>query len=373
MDLSFVFPCLNEEETLPSCIEEVRTSLEGRGVDYEIVVADNGSTDRSAELAEALGARVVPVEEKGYGAAVRGGIEAAEGKYVMFADGDGSYLLEDAHALYQEALAAEADMAIAVRSKGRLEPGAMPLLHRCLGTPVLTWLINILFRGRVSDCNSGFRCLRKEAYQEWQVRAAGMEFASELLIKALKHKARIVETPSGLRRDRRSRPPHLRTWRDGMRHLLFIISEKPQLFERLGLLLVLLASLIQVCAFALGPTRLLVFDVFDYHTQALLIPVGCAGIQLYLLGCCLFVSGGERPLRVTERVIGLDEAHVLFLLLSMAAVEGVGFLLVLWQWRLSGFSGLDLIRLILFVTHFLCILGFAGVGLLGIHVLKKAD
>lgn len=200
MDLTFVFPCLNECRTIALCIEAVQRSL---GADpnlhYEIVVADNGSHDGSQEIATRHGARVVPVPQRGYGAALRGGIAAAQGRYVMFADADGTYCYEHALELYRTTSAADADMGIASRMKGKIEAGAMPPLHRHLGTPVLTTLINLLFKGRLSDCNSGFRCLKKTAYDTWGIRASGMEFASELLIKALKHSASTVEIPSGLR------------------------------------------------------------------------------------------------------------------------------------------------------------------------------
>lgn len=371
MDLTFVFPCLNEEETLLGCIREVQQALDGSRVTYEIIVADNGSTDRSAEIAERAGARVIPVSERGYGAAIRGGIAAARGRFVAFADADGSYRLGDVLALFELIEREEADMAIASRMTGPIDPGAMPILHRYLGTPVLTFLINLLFRGHVSDCNSGFRIIRREAYDTWQVRASGMEFASELLIKALKHGSRLVEYSSGLRCDRRNREPHLRTWRDGMRHLLFIFSERPNLFEWLGLTLIILACLLQVIAFRMGLTNFLGFNIFDYHTQAMLIPVGAAGVQLYLFSCSLYVSGRDRPTRLTRMLIGMDEAHVLLILLFMTVLEGTGFSFVFWRWRQSGFANFDMIRFILFMTHFLCVIGFSAVGLLTVHILKR--
>lgn len=154
-------------------------------------------------------------------------------------------------------------MVIASRMTGKIEDGAMPWLHRYVGTPVLTKLINVLFRGKLSDCNSGFRVMKKSSYESWNVSSGGMEFASELLIKALKHKAKIIEIPAGLRPDKRSRAPYLKTWRDGMRHLLFILSESPKLFEVVGLTGVLLASFLQLCAWSLGPTRILGVSVFD--------------------------------------------------------------------------------------------------------------
>lgn len=372
MQLSFVFPCLNEEETLGDCIREVRNSLDSIDVSYEIIVADNGSTDSSTDIARSLNVTVVSVPERGYGAALRGGIRAARGQYIMFADADGSYLLEDAAGLYQTAVEQAADMAVASRMQGTIEPGAMPFLHRRVGTPVLTSMINLFFGGNLSDCNSGFRCIRGEAYQDWDVRADGMEFASELLIKALKHDADIVEIPSGLRPDRRTRPPYLSTWRDGMRHLLFIFSEKPGLFELLGLLLMLIPSLLQVAAFMTGPLALGPFEVFDYHSQALLLLPACIGSQMYLFSCYLYLAGDELPAtRITRKLIRLDEGHLFFLLISLGMLQMLGIVYVFWRWSQVQFRGFDMIRMMLFATHFLCISGFVTVGLLGIHVFKK--
>lgn len=371
MDLTFVFPCLNEAEALGDCIAEVAASLEGSDISWEIVVADNGSTDDSVSIAESAGARVVPVPERGYGAAIRGGIAAADGDYVVFADADGSYRLADTRALYELCRREDADMAVASRMTGSIEPGAMPFLHRYLGTPVLTAIIDLLFRGRLSDCNSGFRCLRRAAFSQWGIRATGMEFASELLIAALKHRSRIVEMPSGLRKDRRSRRPHLRTWRDGMRHLLFILSERPQLFEWVGIIAVLLTSVLQILAFFVGPTRVLIFNIFDYHTQALLLSVGCAGIQIYLFSCYLFSAGDERSTALTQRILALDEAHLFFLLIGLFGSATLGFVCVLVKWMQANFAHLDMVRFILFATHFLCIIGFVGFGLLGVHVLRN--
>lgn len=371
--LTFVFPCLNEEKTLPVCIQAVRDALDSTGQPYEIVVADNGSTDRSRELAAELGARVVPVAERGYGAALRGGITAAQAELVAFADADGSYRLEDLPQLLAEAQATGADMVIASRLNGEIEPGAMPPLHRYLGTPVLTFLINLLFRGHLSDCNSGFRLLRREAFASWDIRATGMEFASELLIKALKHRAQIVEVRSGLRPDLRDRPPHLRTWRDGMRHLLFILSERPELFEWTGIVLFVLATMLQIIAMQVGIRPVFGMKIFGHHTQALLIPVGCVGAQLYVFACHLYATGGSdsRPSALTRRILGLDEAIVLLVLLGLGAIGALGLGWTVWRWRANDFSYLNLLDVLLPLVHLLCALGFLAVGLLGVHILKK--
>jgi glycosyltransferase involved in cell wall biosynthesis len=374
MDLTFVFPCLNEEATIVSCIEAVKQSLDGGdpALQYEIVVADNGSTDRSAELATNAGARVVPVTERGYGAALRGGIAAAQGTYVMFADADMTYVYEDALPLYQKAVEVDADMAIASRMRGTIEPGAMPPLHRWLGTPVLTGLINVLFHGRLSDCNSGFRCIRKTAYETWGIRASGMEFASELLIKALKHGAKTVEIKSGLRRGPEGRVAHLRTWRDGMRHLLFILSERPRLFELGGLAVVVLSSLLQGLAILLGPTQFGEFNFFDMHSKALLLLAGITGMQFYVFGCILFLREREKPMALTALLIGIEEAPLFFLLLSILVLE---FLLVggvVLNWVMNNFANLDLANVIFGGIHFLGLPLMLAIALLGLHVFQKS-
>ena len=355
MDLTFVFPCLNEERFIAACIERVRKTLSADpDLKFEIVVGDNGSTDRSREIATEAGARVVPIPVRGYGAALRGGIAAAEGKYVMFADADGTYIYEHALDLYKATVKADADMGIASRLLGKIEPGAMPTLHHYLGTPVLTWLINVLFDGKLTDCNSGFRCLRKTAYDTWDIRASGMEFASELLIKALKHKARSVEIPSGLRPPPLERHPHLRTWRDGMRHLLFILSERPRLFEAKGLMLVIVASLLQAIAAVTGPVSIGGLHIFDIHSQTLLLLGAIIGAQLYLFSCMLYLQSKDEPLKLTQRLIKMDEGSLFFLLLSLlVGFGGVVLWIVVW-------------------AHFLCVPVLGALGLLGVHVMRTA-
>ncbi len=374
MDLTFVFPCLNEEETIVPCIEAVKQSLDAAGdsLSYEIVVADNGSTDRSAALAAGQGARVVPVMERGYGAALRGGIAAAGGTYVMFADADMTYVYEDALPLYEKAVAENADMAIASRMRGKIERGAMPVLHRLLGTPVLTWLINVLFGGRLSDCNSGFRCIRQSAYDTWGIRASGMEFASELLIKALKHRAKTVEIRSGLRCGPEGRVAHLRTWRDGMRHLLFILSERPRLFELSGVVLVVLSTVLQILAMAKGPTEVAGLNIFDMHSKALLLLAGITGMQLYVFSCMLFLREREKPTALTASIIGIGEAPLFFLLLFILVLEFVLVGGVVLNWFSNNFANLDLANVLIGGIHLLGLPLMLAIALLGLHVFQKS-
>ncbi|HSJ02419.1 MAG TPA: glycosyltransferase family 2 protein [Verrucomicrobium sp.] len=374
VDLTFVFPCLNEEKSLGTCIGKVRQSLEGQaGLRYEIVVADNGSTDRSREIATSLGARVVPVPNRGYGAALRGGIEAAEGRYVMFADADNTYLYEHALPLYEATSTVDADMGIASRIKGDIKPGAMPSLHRYLGTPVLTSLINLFFQGKLSDCNSGFRCLRKTSFQSWSIRSSGMEFASELLIKALKNRAHCVEIPSGLNPNPPDRIPHLRTWRDGMRHLLFIFSERPQMFEWLGLLAVVFATLLQIVATITGPVNFLGLNIFDLHSQALLLLAGLVGTQFYMYSCMCYLRSSDKPAGITRWLINMDEGTLFFLLAGVLLAIALVVLSVFVIWAGSSFAGLNLTHTLMAVVHFLSIPLLLSLGLLGLHTLKRYE
>jgi glycosyltransferase involved in cell wall biosynthesis len=374
MQLTFVFPCLNEEGTLADCIDAVNASLsQDPNLEYEIVVADNGSTDRSREIAVEKGARLVPVPIRGYGAALRGGIDAAKGERVMFADADMTYLYEDALPLYKKAIETDVDMAIASRMTGKIENGAMPTLHRYLGTPVLTGLINLLFRGKLSDCNSGFRCLRKTAYDSWDIRSNGMEFASELLIKALKAKATTVEIDSGLNVGPPEREAHLRTWRDGMRHLLFILSERPQLFEWIGLIVLLVSSALQFCALVTGPIKIAGLNIFDFHSQTLLLLAALTGTQLYLFSCVLYLRGKEKMTGITRKLISLDEGVLFFLLLFLFAAVGAVVAYIFASWMSADFGGLQLINILLILVHFLSVPGLLAIALLGIHVFKKSD
>ncbi len=370
--MSFVFPCLNEENTLADCIRAVQKSLDEGGFSYEVIVADNGSTDRSREIAEKCGARVTPVERRGYGAALRGGIEAARAPYVMFADADSTYLYEHSRALYEKAVEHDADMAIASRMTGEIEDGAMPPLHRHLGTPVLTGLINVLFRGKLTDCNSGFRCIRRSAFETWQIRSDGMEFASELLIKALKARAKTVEIDSGLRKDPPERVAHLRTWRDGMRHLLFILAERPEMFEITGLALMILCSILQLVAMVTGQVEVGQFAFFNLHSQALFLLGGLNGAQIYLLSCYIYLGQTKSGLGITRKLVDIGEAPLFFVLLGLFALEAVVILYLLGAWIAAGFGGISLIESFLAWIHFLGIATTLTIGLLGIHIFKKS-
>ncbi len=229
-DVSFVLPCLNEALPLPNCIAVIGEALaalrEQLGFTGEVVVADNGSTDGSQALAASLGARVVDVADRGYGAALRGGFAAARGRYLVMGDADGSYDFREAVPMIA-ALKEGADLCMGSRFKGGVRKGAMPWKNRYIGNPLLTGTLNLLFRAHVSDAHCGLRALTRGCFERLGLTGAGMEFASEMIIKAALKGERIVERPATLSPDLRDRPPHLRPWRDGWRHLRYLFMLSP--------------------------------------------------------------------------------------------------------------------------------------------------
>jgi glycosyltransferase involved in cell wall biosynthesis len=228
--VSIVMPCLNERQALGHCIavaaQALRILAERHGLSGEIIIADNGSTDGSQELAEQLGARVVAVPRRGYGAALSGGFSAAQGRYLVMGDADGSYDFLDAVPMV-EALMNGADLCMGSRFRGGIKPGAMPWKNRYVGNPILTGILNLLFRAGVDDAHCGLRALTKRCFERLRLGGTGMEFASEMIIKAALLGERIAEVPATLSPDLRGRPPHLRPWRDGWRHLRYLLMLSP--------------------------------------------------------------------------------------------------------------------------------------------------
>jgi glycosyltransferase involved in cell wall biosynthesis len=239
-EVSVVIPCLNEAETLAGCIEKAHIAMRDAGIDGEVVVADNGSTDRSPEIAVAFGARLLSIPRKGYGAALMGGFSQAYGRYLIMADGDASY--DFAHVpRFVGPLRNGADLVMGNRFKGGIAPGAMPFLHRYLGNPVLSFLGRLIFGAKCGDFYCGMRGLSKEAFEHMHLCTTGMEFASEMVVKATLAGMRVEEVPTTLSPDGRSRSPHLRTWHDGWRGLRFLFLYSPSwLFLYPGLLLMAL-------------------------------------------------------------------------------------------------------------------------------------
>jgi len=263
-EVSVVMPCLNEADTLAACIAQIQTTFRAHHIKGEIVVADNGSQDGSVEIATGLGARVVHVACKGYGSALMGGIAAVRSRFVVMGDADCSYDFGDVPRILEK-LHEGYDLVMGNRFRGGIKPGAMPALHRYLGNPVLTWIGRLFFKAPCGDFHCGLRGLRKAAYDLMDLRTTGMEFASEMVVKATLGGLRIAEIPTTLFPDRRNRPPHLRSWRDGWRHLRFLLLYSPRwLFLYPGLTLILLGA---VTGLLLLPGSRAIGNIhFDIHT-----------------------------------------------------------------------------------------------------------
>jgi len=344
LELTIVMPCLNEAETLEVCIRKALGSLRESGIAGEVVIADNGSQDGSQAIAEQLGARVVPVPVRGYGAALQGGIEAARGRFVIMGDADDSYDFSNLMP-FVEKLREGYDLVMGNRFQGDIRPGAMPPLHRYLGNPVLTGFGRLLFRSSCGDFHCGLRGFNKAAVMALDLRTTGMEFASEMVVKATLHKLRIAEVPVTLSPDGRSRRPHLRSWRDGWRHLRFLLLYSPRwLFLYPGAALMLLGLIVGLWLLP-GP-RAIGGAIFDVHTllyAALAIVIGFQAITFAVFAKIFAISEGLLPedprLNRLFRFITLEVGLMVGTALLVAGLGGS--LYAVGAWRARSFGPLD--------------------------------
>ena len=224
-DLTVVIPCLNEENTIGICIEKCFKSFEKLGINGEVLISDNGSSDNSVSISEGLGARVAHCPDKGYGNALRYGFKNALGRYVLMGDGDNTYDFLEIP-LFYNALDEKVDMITGTRLRGNIEKGAMPPLHRYLGTPVLTFILNILYGLKITDSQCGMRLMKKSSLDQINFKTTGMEFASELFVEFAKHKFIVKEVKISLLKGPEGRKPHLNPWKDGWRHLTYLIKQR---------------------------------------------------------------------------------------------------------------------------------------------------
>ena len=343
-ELTILMPCLNEAETLASCIEKARAGLKRAGVRGEVLVADNASTDGSVAIAEKAGARVVAIKEKGYGSALRGGIEAAQGKWVIMADADDSYDFSRIEG-FVEKLREGFDLVMGCRlpsGGGVIAPGAMPWKNRWIGNPSLSFIGRLLFACPARDFHCGLRGFTKDAYRKMELKTTGMEFASEMVIKATLKSLRIAEVPTTLHRDGRSRPPHLKPWRDGWRHLRFMLIFSPRwLFLVPGLLLGLLGGTAGT-ALSFAPIHL---GRVEFSTGTLAVACMAAIIGTQLVAFAFFT----KVFAVGEGLLPQDpkfsRAFKIFTLergicVGLALlVLGLGLLLQsLWLWKRAGYG-----------------------------------
>lgn len=345
IELSIVMPCLNEAETLATCIDKAQGYLARSGVVGEVVIADNGSTDGSQDIARAHGARVVEVPAKGYGSALMGGIEAAHGEYVIMGDADDSYDFSKLDP-FVERLRAGDELVMGNRFKGGIAEGAMPPLHKYLGNPVLSWIGQVLFRSPIGDFHCGLRGFNRKSIQNLHLQTTGMEFASEVVVKSTLGGLRVSEVPTTLDKDGRSRPPHLRSWRDGWRHLRFLLIFSPRWLFLIPGSVAFFLGLLGTLFISIGP--IILGDVgFDVATQVYLAALTVVGYQSVLFAILTKIYAQHEGFRIPrsrnfdrlERRISLESGALVGLLIFL-----VGLGIAVWQfveWSATGFGALE--------------------------------
>jgi hypothetical protein len=366
---------LNEASTLLQFLSECKAVLEkDPDTDWEILVVDNGSIDDSAQIARKAGASVISTVPRGYGSAVHAGILASKARYVVYADADGTYAPTDAIKLLSEIRDSGADLVVGSRIRGDIEEGAMPWLHRHFGTPILSLLIRKLYKLPISDCNSGIRSLKRDSYAKWNLSVKGMEFASAMLILAAICGAKVTEVPVMLRRGPQRRVPHLKRWRDGMRHLLTILAGVPNAFWYPGLALCGV-SLVLALPSIWGPLR--VADgvrFFGPHTQALAILIGFYGALL--LGLALSLYGRGSPTKESPRLAAflasLREDVLLWTLVVLFGASFLGAAYMFWQWSRIHYSDLAFLKFTLGLIYFTLVPAAVIFGVFQLHLQKRA-
>lgn len=353
VEVSIVLPCLNEANSVGICVDKALEALRSAGLRGEVIVADNGSTDGSVELSRSHGARVIPATKRGYGAALRTGILASHGRFIIMGDADDSYDFAEVPkfvAKWREGY----EVVMGNRFLGGIKPGAMPWHHKYVGNPGLTTLLNVLFRSGIGDSHCGMRGFTRDIFDRMDLRSTGMEFASEFVIKAAQLRARITEVPITLWPDKRGRPPHLRSFPDGWRHLRFMLLYAPNwLFLLPGILLMVL-GLTLVFWLLPGPRHITDHVVVDIHTMVFGVMFTLMGAQITAVGFFAKVfSYAERfdrnsiSLQRVLRRVQLEHGLALGGLLFLTGLAGCAW--ITWGWAASGFGPLyEGVRAVLF-------------------------
>jgi glycosyltransferase involved in cell wall biosynthesis len=357
-EISVVIPCLNEAKSLGICVEKALTAFRAAGLRGEVVVADNGSTDGSAEIAERLGARVVHVQQRGYGSALRAGIAAACGAFIVMGDADDSYDFSEVPR-FVEMWRKGNDVVMGNRFRGEIKAGAMPWHHKYIGNPALSSLLNLFFGAGIGDSHCGMRGFTRAVYDRMDLRSTGMEFASEFVIKAAQLGAKITEIPITLWPDKRGRPPHLRSFRDGWRHLRFMLLYAPNWLFLLPGMLFVMVGLFLVFWLLPGPRTIANRVVVDIHTMIFGVIFTLLGAQILSIGAFAkvfsyserFDRRGSVSLKRALKRVKLESGLLVGGVMFFAGLVGCGW--VTWTWIASGFGPLQEVRQVLFWSMWL--------------------
>jgi glycosyltransferase involved in cell wall biosynthesis len=335
IELTILMPCLNEAETLEICIKKAMSFLTDNKVKGEVLIADNGSTDGSQDIATRNGARVVNIEQKGYGSALRGGSENARGKYVIMGDADDSYNFLNLMP-FLEKLREGYELVMGNRFKGGIEKGAMPPLHKYLGNPVLSFIGRIFYPSEIKDFHCGLRGYNRAAIKSLQLQTTGMEYASEMVVQATLHKLRMIEVPTTLSPDGRTRPPHLRSWRDGWRHLKFLMMYSPNwTFLYPGLILSVVGLLMMVII-GVGPTKIgnvnFGINTMMYGSASLLVGVNIILFSMFTKAYALssgFIPNSPKTIGIFEKFT-VEKGVVIGVALTLLGIAATIFAFIIW-------------------------------------------
>ena len=344
IELSIILPCLNEEETLQTVLDKCFTSLDSLGVVGEVIVADNGSTDESLNIVSCSAAKLVQVSTRGYGAALLGGIAEARGEFVIMGDADDSYALDDL-GVFLKSLKAGNDLVIGNRFQGGIAKGAMPWLHKFIGNPILSWFGRLFFKIPIGDFHCGLRGFKTDSIRNLGLSSHGMEFASEMIVKTSLAGLKIAEVPTTLKPDGRSRAPHLRTWRDGWRHLIFLLAASPRwLFLYPGLALSGLGFFGMLVTSG-GELNLGKFQLY-LNTYFIALGLTLAGIQITLMAILVRIFSTDYGILPKSKNFSLFQKYFtlergIIMGLSLIATAVIGFILLLLNWTGSGFEDLS--------------------------------
>lgn len=380
MELTILMPCLNESRTLKICIDKAQKFLADNNIDGEVLIADNGSTDGSQDIARNAGARVVDIEEKGYGSALIGGCNAALGKYVIMGDSDDSYDFSNLMP-FVEKLREGYELVMGNRFKGGIEKGAMPPLHKYLENPVLSTIGRILYKSPIRDFHCGLRGYNKESIQKLNLHTTGMEYASEMVVQATLHELKICEVPTTLKKDGRDRPPHLRSWSDGWRHLTFLLMHAPNwLFLYPGILLFLVGIFLSA-KIIIDPIIIndITFDVNTLVYSAIATIIGFQLVLFYVLTIKYATKTKLIPItKIDKRLIKFTMNRGIFIGAISFLIGLIGSIIAIIIWYNTGFGDLESSRmlrltipmLILFVCGIQLMFSSFFLGILEIKVRK---
>ena len=355
-------PCLNEASTLPHCIRSAQAALKellGHGLSGEILISDNGSTDESRKIASAMGCRITSCANKGYGNALIHGINSSEARYIVMGDADASYDFLDAVPMVLK-LAKGYDICMGSRFKGRIIRGAMPWKNRYIGNPILTGLLNFLFRSGFTDAHCGLRAFTREAFNRMRLTSPGMEFASEMVVRSTLLNLRRTELPVTLYPDKRNRPPHLRPWQDGKRHVKFLFAYAPlQVFFIPAIIMMTFGSLVFIGLLFTPPYQTFGFGQLRIgdHWMVLAGGISAIGFQIAVLGTIAFIYRAKegltslRNVRLISKYFTMQNAF--FLGTALIFIAFCTIIYVVWEWSRTGFGALYRIREMIIATTFL--------------------